>query len=384
MIQKPAIKPLNPQFSSGPCRKHLGWQPTALSTAFIGRAHRSKKGRERIAELLDRTRRLLELPSDYRIAIVPGSDTGAMEMALWTLLGARPLNVLRWESFGHRWLVDVIEQLKLVDVIVHDAAYGTLPHLEEVDTDRDTVFVWNGTSSGVKVPHADWIKTDRKGLTICDATSAVFAMQMPWDKLDVTTFSWQKALGGEAAHGMIILSPRAVERLEQWVPDWPIPTLFRLTTNQEINEALFHDSPINTPSMLCVEDFLNALKWAEQEGGLQSLIARSEANYAILADWVASRDWIDFLALDAALRSNTSVCLSISDPWFSSRTENDQAQLILRMVMLLEEEEAAFDINAYRNAPPGLRIWCGCTVEQADLIALLPWLDWAYDQIRSE
>lgn len=384
MIPKPQRKPACPNFSSGPCTKHPGWRWDNLHDAFLGRAHRSQSGRRRIAELFERTRALLNIPADYRIGMVPGSDTGAMECAMWSLLGAHPVNVLAWDSFGDRWVTDIVDQLQISELHRFEATFGEIADLSQVNSDYDTVFVWNATSSGVVIPDASWIANDRKGLTLCDATSAVFALPLPWDKLDVATFSWQKALGGEAAHGMIVLSPRAVARLESYTPPWPIPGLFRLTKQNELIEAYFQDSPINTPSMMAVEDFLSALKWAESVGGHPALNERVQTNQSVIEKWVKATPWVDYLPANAAIRSPTSVCLKIVDPWFTSRRENDQMALIKRFTELLAEEDAALDIGPYRLAPPGLRIWCGCTVERQDLVDLTPWLDWAYDQIRQE
>jgi phosphoserine aminotransferase len=368
MPQKPARRPNSPHFSSGPCAKHPGWRLAALEAALVGRSHRSREGKERLQELLDRSRRLLGLPDGWRIAIVPASDTGAVEMALWSLLGARGVDVLAWESFGEAWVMDITKQLKLADVRALRAPYGRLPDLREVDPARDVVFTWNGTTSGVRVPNGDWIRDDRAGLTICDATSAVYAMDLPWRKLDAVTWSWQKVLGGEAAHGMLVLSPRAVERLESWTPPWPLPKIFRLLAKGKLNEGIFKGETINTPSMLCVEDQVDALKWAESAGGLAALIRRSEENLATIAAWVERTPWIEFLAEDPATRSCTSVCLSCEKP--------------KEIAALLAAEGVAYDIGAHRDAPPGLRIWAGATVERSDIEALLPWLDWAHREAR--
>ena len=375
---RPAAKPAVTHFSSGPCAKRPGWSLDALKGALVGRSHRASEGKARIQDLLDRSRAILGLPKDWRIGIVPASDTGAVEMALWSLLGARGVDILAWESFGAGWVTDVTKQLKLKDVRVMEAPYGALPDLAKVDQDRDVVFTWNGTTSGVRVPNGDWIKDDRKGLTICDATSAVFAMDMPWQKLDVVTWSWQKVLGGEAAHGMLVLSPRAIERLESYTPAWPLPKIFRLTSKGKFNEAIFKAETINTPSMLCVEDQIDALKWAESLGGLKALIARSESNLAAVSTWVANSRWAGFLAKKASERSCTSICLEFIDPAVKARPAADQAELGKKIAGLLSKEKVAFDIGAYRDAPPGLRIWGGATVETADIKALLPWLDWAY------
>jgi len=381
---RPNVRPNNPCFSSGPCAKRPGWSVTTLEGACLGRSHRSKEGKAKLAEVIDRTRAVLGVPDDYRIGIVPASDTGAVEMALWSLLGARGVDVLAWESFGAGWVTDVTKQLKLDDVRILEAGYGALPDLSSVDPGRDVVFTWNGTTSGVRVPDGDWIAADRTGLTICDATSAAFAMPLPWDKLDVSTFSWQKVLGGEAQHGMLILSPRAVERLESYAPPWPIPKIFRLTKGGRLIEGVFKGETINTPSMLAVEDALDALRWAESLGGLPALVARTHANMRMVEDWVEACDWAEFLAEDAVSRSPTSVCLKIVDPWFAGHATEEQASAAKRIVSALAEEGVAYDIGAYRDAPPGLRIWCGATVEAADVEALMPWLDWAYTHLKQD
>jgi phosphoserine aminotransferase len=381
-MEKPAQRPNSPNFSSGPCPKRPGWSLEALSDALIGRSHRSKPGRAKLKEIITRSKALLGIPEDYLCGIVPASDTGAVELALWSLLGERGVDILAWESFGESWVTDLQKQLKLSDCRVHRADYGQLPDLSQVDCDHDVIFTWNGTTSGVKVPNSDWISENRQGLTIADATSAVFAMEMPWTKLDVVTWSWQKAMGGEAAHGMLVLSPRAVERLETYTPAWPLPKIFRLTKKGKVDRAIFEGDTINTPSMLCAEDALDGLKWAEKLGGLSTLIRRSEANLAAIATWVDSSDWADFLAVDPATRSNTSVCLKIVDPWFMGLSESEQAQKIKELVQLLDKEGVAYDIASYRDAPSGLRIWAGATVERADLESLLPWLDWAYTQVK--
>ena len=378
----PARKPGNPNFSSGPCAKHPGWSAPALNDACLGRSHRSKPGKAKIAEVIDRTRDLLGVPDGWRIGVLPASDTGAFEAALFSLIGARGVDVLAWESFGAGWVTDVTKQLKPADVRVLEARYGALPDLSTVNFARDVVFTWNGTTSGVCVPNGDWIAADRGGLTICDATSAAFAMDLPWDRLDVATFSWQKALGGEAAHGMLILGPRAVERLESYVPPWPLPKIFRLTKGGKLIEGIFRGETINTPSMLCVEDALDALKWGESVGGLDGMIGRSHANLAALATWVAATDWVGFLAESEASRSNTSVCLSIVDPWFAALGEAEQVATAKRIASVLDERGTAFDIGGYRDAPPGLRIWAGATVETSDIEALTPWLDWAFAEVR--
>ena len=382
--QKPATRPSNPCFSSGPCAKRPDWSPAVLGDALLGRSHRSKPGKARLQEVIDRTRAILGVPDAYRIGIVPASDTGAVEMALWSLLGPRGVDLLAWESFGAGWVTDVVKQLGLDDARVIEAEYGRLPDLSQVDPARDLVFTWNGTTSGVRVPDADWIAADREGLAICDATSAVFAMPIDWAKLDVVTWSWQKVMGGEAAHGVLVLSPRAVERLESHTPSWPMPKIFRMTKGGKLIEGIFRGETINTPSMLCVEDALDGLRWAEQLGGLDALIARSEANLAAIAGWVDRTPWIDFLAADPTLRSCTSVCLSIVDPWFSALSPEDQAAAPKRIDALLDAEGVAYDINGYRDAPPGLRIWAGATVETRDLEALFPWLDWAFDAVKSD
>jgi len=383
-MQKPATRPANPNFSSGPCAKRPGWVAASLGDALVGRSHRSKPGKARIAQVLDKSRALLGLPDDYRIGIVPASDTGAVEMALWSLLGARGVDLLSWESFGAGWVTDVVKQLKLDDTRTLTADYGVLPDLTQVDFGRDVVFTWNGTTSGVCVPNGDWIPADRAGLTICDATSAAFAMALPWDKLDVTTYSWQKVLGGEAQHGILILSPRAVERLESHSPAWPLPKLFRMTKGGKLIEGIFKGETINTPSMLVIEDALDSLTWAEGVGGLPGLMARTRANLDTVADWVAKTDWVDFLAADPATRSSTSICLTVVADWFTALSAEAQAKAAKRMVALLDAEGVAYDIGAYRDAPPGLRLWGGATVEQTDMAALLPWLDWAEATVRTE
>ena len=383
-MSKPNVRPGVANFSSGPCAKRPGWTLQALDKALLGRSHRSKPGKQKLAEVIDRTRAVLGIPADYRIGIVPASDTGAVEMALWSLLGARGVDVLSWESFGEGWAVDVAKQLKLKDARLLKAGYGELPDLAQVDFARDVVFTWNGTTSGVRVPDGEWIARDREGLTICDATSAAFAMRLPWDRLDVTTWSWQKVLGGEGQHGMIVLSPRAVARLESHVPAWPLPKLFRMTSGGKLIEGLFKGETINTPSMLAVEDAIDGLRWAEAMGGLDALIARSEANLAAMSAWVARAGWIGFLAEDARIRSCTSVCLKITDPAIARLEAVAQAAVPRRIAALLEVEKVAYDIDAYRDAPPGLRIWAGATIERADLEALFPWLDWAFAQATAE
>lgn len=375
---KPNHRPANPRFSSGPCTKYKGWSLEALSGALLGRNHRQTDTLGRIAEALDRTRALLKLPDDYRVALVPASDTGAVEMALWNLLGPRGVDVLAWEAFSADWVTDIVDELKLSDVRVLTAPYGELPDLTQVDFARDVVFAWNGTTSGVRVPNADWISGTREGLTICDATSAVFAQDIDWRKLDVTTYSWQKVLGGEAQHGMLILSPRAVERLESYTPPWPMPKLFRLAADGKLMESVFEGSTINTPSMLCIEDYLAALAFAERVGGLEGTIARADANAETVSKWVAETSWVDFLAVDPATRSNTSICLKVVDPDVTALAADEQAGFAKRMAKRLEKEGVAFDIASYRSAPPGLRVWTGSTVERSDVEALLPWLDWAF------
>ncbi len=377
-LAKPSMRPAVPHFSSGPCAKRPGWAPQNLNGAVLGRSHRSKAGKAKLKRAIDLTREILQVPADYRIGIVPASDTGAIEMALWSLLGPRPVTMLAWESFGEGWVSDVAKELKLKDVKTLRAGYGELPDLSAVDPASDVVFTWNGTTSGVRVADADWIAADRTGLTICDATSAAFAQALDWPKLDVVTYSWQKALGGEAAHGMLILSPRAVARLESYTPPWPLPKIFRLTKGGKINEGIFQGETINTPSMLCVEDYLDALDWAKSIGGLKALQARADANAKTIADWVARTPWIDFLAADPALRSNTSVCLKVVDPAVSRLAPDAQAAFVKGLAAALDKEGVAYDIDAYRDAPTGLRIWCGSTVERADVEALTLWLDWAY------
>ena len=380
---KPATKPVNPCFSSGPCAKRPGWSLDNLKGAPLGRSHRAKPGKSKLALAIDLTREVLQVPADYRIGIVPASDTGAVEMAMWSLLGERPVDMLAWESFGEGWVTDVAKQLKLKDARIIKSGYGELPDLTKVNFDGDVVFTWNGTTSGVRVPSADWIPADRKGLTICDATSAAFAQKLDFAKLDVVTFSWQKVLGGEAAHGMIILSPRAVARLTSYVPPWPMPKIFRMTSGGKLIEGIFAGETINTPSMLCTEDYIDALQWAKGLGGLDALVARADANAKIIADWVARTDWIDFLPQDEATRSNTSVCLVVSDPAVKAGSADAQAAFAKSLATLVEKEGAGFDIGAYRDAPAGLRIWCGATVETADVATLTQWLDWAYGETKA-
>ena len=381
---KPGIRPANPRFSSGPCAKRPGWSLTALEGAILGRSHRAATPKAKLAEVITLSKSILGMPADWRLGIVPASDTGAVEMALWSMLGARGVDVLVWESFSKDWATDVIKQLKLADARVLDAPYGKLPDLGAVDPARDTVFVWNGTTSGVRLTNADFISADREGLAICDATSAAFAMDLPWAKLDVVTWSWQKVLGGEAAHGMLALSPRAVARLESYSPPWPMPKIFRLSNGGKLSEGIFKGETINTPSMLCVEDALDGLHWAESIGGLKGLIARSEANLAAIADWVTAGSGYGFLAEDVATRSCTSICLTITAPWFAALSAETQAAAAKKIASLLEKEGVALDAGAYRDAPPGLRIWGGATVETADIKALLPWLDWALASVEAE
>ena len=380
---RPALRPANPNFSSGPCAKRPGWSPAVLKNALVGRSHRSKPAKERIAKALALTRQLLEIPDDYLVGIVPASDTGAMEMALWSLLGARGVDVLAWESFGAGWVTDIQKQLKLDDVRVFKSAYGELPDLNEVDFDRDVVFTWNGTTSGVRVADGNWIDANRKGLTICDATSAVFAQGVDFTKLDVTTFSWQKVLGGEAAHGMLVLSPQAVERLESFTPERALPKIFRMTKNGKLISGIFEGATINTISMLAIEDVIDALEWGLSIGGLKGMQARADANAKAISDWVQTTDWIEFLAIVPEQRSNTSVCLRIVDGAVLALSEEGQAGFAKRLAARLDEEGVAHDIGAYRDAPPGLRIWCGSTVETLDLEALTPWLDWAFAREKS-
>ena len=378
MATMPAMRPSVPHFSSGPCAKRPNWSLQALTDALTGRSHRSKAGKAKLKRAITLTREVLEVPADCRIGIVPASDTGAVEMALWSLLGARPVTMLAWESFGEGWVSDVAKELKLKNTTVLKAGYGELPDLGKVDPGSDVVFTWNGTTSGVRVPNADWIAADREGLTICDATSACFAQALDWPKLDVVTFSWQKALGGEGAHGMLILSPRAVARLESYTPPWPLPKIFRLTKGGKLNEAIFEGETINTPSMLCVEDYLDTLAWAKSVGGLKALMARADANTKVIADWVARTPWIAFLAQDPAIRSNTSVCLKVVDPAVGNLAADAQASFVKGMAAALEKEGVAHDIDSYRDAPLGLRIWCGSTIEASDVEALTLWLDWAF------
>ena len=383
-LQRPHLRPPRSFFSSGPCAKRPGWSLDNLKGAVLGRSHRSAAGKAKLKLAIDKTRELLRLPSGYVAAVVPASDTGAVEMALWSLLGARGVDVLAWETFGKDWLIDIVEQLKIADVRTMEAPYGQLPDLSAVDFTRDVVFTWNGTTSGVRVPNADWIAADRQGLTICDATSGIFAQRMDWSKLDVITFSWQKVLGGEAGHGMLMLSPRAIVRLESFTPLRAIPKIFRLTKGGKLDKGLFEGMTINTPSMLCVEDYLDALTWAEGIGGIDALIARTNRNAKVVSDWVERTPWIEFLGGNAETRSNTSICLRLLEAELPSRSPEAQAAVAKRMVALLEKEGVAFDIGAHRDAPVGLRIWCGATVEADELEALLPWLEWAFNTFRSE
>jgi len=380
---KPGVRPVTPHFSSGPCAKRPGWTVQNLTDAALGRSHRAKVGKAKLKRAIDLTREVLEIPADYRIGIVPASDTGAVEMALWSLLGARPVTMLAWESFGEGWVTDVEKQLKLKNVTLVKAPYGALPDLSKIDFASDVIFTWNGTTSGVRVPNGDWIAADREGLTICDATSAAFAQRLDWPKLDVATFSWQKALGGEGAHGMLVLSPRAVARLETYKPAWPLPKIFRMTKAGKINEGVFIGETINTPSMLCVEDYLDALQWAKSIGGLKATVARSDANAKVLYDWVARTPWVENLARQEATASNTSVCLKVIDPAVTRLSVDDQAAFAKNLAALLEKEDVAYDIAFYRDAPPGLRIWCGATIEASDVEALTPWLDWAFAKTKA-
>jgi phosphoserine aminotransferase len=380
---KPSVRPERPQFSSGPCAKRPGWSVAALESALVGRSHRAKAPKQRIQAVIEQSKALLGIPRDWKLALVPASDTGAIEMAMWSLLGERPVDVLAWESFGQEWVTDATKQLRL-DARVLDAPYGALPDLRQVDFARDVLFTWNGTTSGVRVPNGDWIADGREGLVLCDATSAVFAMDVAWPKLDVVTWSWQKVLGGEAAHGMLALSPRAVARLESYAPPRPLPKIFRMTKKGKLDAALFEGATINTPSMLCVEDALDGLAWAEREGGVPGLIRRSEANLAAIAAWVEKTPWVEFLARDPATRSCTSICLAVADPRFAALAPEAQQKSIASFVALLEKEGVAYDVGSYRDAPPGLRVWGGATVETRDVEALLPWLDWAFAEIQSD
>ena len=384
VIIKPALRPENTHFSSGPCSKRPNWSLDALKDAALGRSHRSKLGKAKLADAIELTREVLQIPADYKIGIVPGSDTGAVEMALWSMLGARGVDMLAWESFGSGWVTDVVKQLKLENVTLRDAEYGQLPALRHVNFDNDVVFTWNGTTSGVRVPNGDWIADDRKGLTFCDATSAVFANDLPWDKLDVTTFSWQKVLGSEGAHGMLILSPRAVERLESYTPAWPLPKIFRLTKGGKLIDAIFTGATINTPSMLAVEDYLDALNWVKEIGGLEAMIDRADRNAIEIAAWVAKAEWVDFLPENAHNRSNTSICLKVVDADILALDAKAQAAFAKKLVSLLDAEGVAYDIGSYKDAPAGLRIWAGSTIETSDIIALTPWLDWAFATAKAD
>jgi phosphoserine aminotransferase len=382
-VAKPGSKPNVPHFSSGPCAKRPGWNPQNLKDAALGRSHRAKVGKVKLKLAIDLTREVLEVPADYKIGIVPASDTGAVEMALWSLLGPRPVTTIAWESFGEGWVSDVVKELKLKDVVKLHAGYGEIPDLSKADKNSDIIFTWNGTTSGVRVPNADWIRDDREGLTICDATSAAFAQKLDWPKLDVVTFSWQKALGGEAAHGMLILSPRAVARLESYTPPWPLPKIFRMTKGGKLNAGIFEGETINTPSMLCVEDYLDTLNWAKSVGGLKGLMARADANTKVLADWKARTPWVDFLAADPAIRSNTSVCLKVVDPAITALSPDAQADFAKKLVAAVEKEGAGYDFAHYRDAPAGLRIWCGATVEAKDVEILTAWIDWAFAETKA-
>src|SRR5580692_9559140 len=379
----PAARPNNARFSSGPCAKRPGWTPEALKDAALGRSHRAKAGKAKLKLAIELTREVLEVPAGYKIGVVPASDTGAVEMALWSLLGDRPVTTIAWESFGEGWVSDIVKELKLKDVTRLHAGYGEIPDLSKADPASDIVFTWNGTTSGVRVPNADWISAKREGLTICYATSFACAQSLDWAKLDVVTFSWQKALGGEAAHGMLVLSPRAVERLESYAPPWPLPKIFRMTKGGKLNEGIFAGETINTPSMLCVEDYLDALNWAKSVGGLKGLMARADANAKVLADWKAKTPWIDFLAKEPAIRSNTSVCMKVVDPAITSLTPDAQAEFAKKLVALVEKEGAGYDFAHYRDAPAGLRIWCGATVEASDVALLTQWIDWAFAEAKS-
>ena len=382
-IMKPTALPRVPFFSSGPCAKRPGWTPAVLEGACVGRSHRSTTAKKKLSDIITLTSEILELPDDRLVGIVPASDTGAIEMAMWSLLGERPVDLLAWESFGKEWVTDATKQLKLKEARVFAADYGSIPDLSLIDFSHDVVFTWNGTTSGVRVPNGDWIPSDRQGLTICDATSAVFSQQIPWHKIDVATFSWQKVLGGEGAHGMLILGPRAIKRLETYTPEWPIPKIFRLKSKGSLNEEIFKGATINTPSMICVEDTLDALTWIKEIGGIEVSIQRSNNNLSTIEHWVEDSYWADFLAKFPDTRSNTSICLQIVDPWFQSLGKEDQVAVPKKIESILEENSAAFDINGYRDAPPGLRIWGGATVEVDDISALLPWLDWAYEEAKS-
>ena len=382
MIKKPTTKPKNPNFSSGPCAKRPGWDIKNLKTDSLGRSHRAKLPKQRLAEVINLSKELLKIPNDYKVGIIAGSDTGAIEAAMWSLLGKTGVEVLAWESFGSDWVKDIKEQLKIKNLTIHQSDYGDLPDFQKINFDNDIVFNWNGTTSGVCLPNADWITDNRKGLTICDATSAVFAMEMDWHKLDVTTWSWQKVLGGEAAHGMIALSPKSLERLSEYQPTWPIPKIFRLANNKKVIEGIFKGETINTPSMLCVEDAIDALNWIQSIGGSKGSIDKSQSNLQVVKTWVETKDWIDFLAKDSSTLSSTSICLKITDPWFLGLSVDQQQLKIKEINSLLDKEQVAFDINAYRTAPPGFRIWGGATVESSDIETLLPWIEWGYQSIK--
>jgi len=382
MIKKPTTKPKNPNFSSGPCAKRPGWNIQNLKTDSLGRSHRAKLPKQRLVEVINLSKGLLKIPADYKVGIIAGSDTGAIEAAMWSLLGKTGVEVLAWESFGSDWVKDIKEQLKIKNLTIHQSDYGDLPDFQKINFDNDIVFNWNGTTSGVCLPNADWITDNRKGLTICDATSAVFAMEMDWHKLDVITWSWQKVLGGEAAHGMIALSPKSLERLSEYQPTWPIPKIFRLANNKKVIEGIFKGETINTPSMLCVEDAIDALNWIQSIGGSKGSIDKSQSNLQVVKTWVETMDWIDFLAKDSSTLSSTSICLKITDPWFLGLSVDQQQLKIKEINSLLDKEQVAFDINAYRTAPPGFRIWGGATVESSDIETLLPWIEWGYQSIK--
>ena len=382
MIKKPTTKPKNPNFSSGPCAKRPGWNIQNLKTDSLGRSHRAKLPKQRLVEVINLSKQLLKIPADYKVGIIAGSDTGAIEAAMWSLLGKTGVEVLAWESFGSDWVKDIKEQLKIKNLTIHQSDYGDLPDFQKINFDNDIVFNWNGTTSGVCLPNADWITDNRKGLTICDATSAVFAMEMDWHKLDVITWSWQKVLGGEAAHGMIALSPKSLERLSEYQPTWPIPKIFRLANNKKVIEGIFKGETINTPSMLCVEDAIDALNWIQSIGGSKGSIDKSQSNLQVVKTWVETKDWIDFLAKDSSTLSSTSICLKITDPWFLGLSVDQQQLKIKEINSLLDKEQVAFDINAYRTAPPGFRIWGGATVKSSDIETLLPWIEWGYQSIK--
>ena len=382
MIKKPTTKPKNPNFSSGPCAKRPGWNIQNLKTDSLGRSHRAKLPKQRLVEVINLSKQLLKIPNDYKVGIIAGSDTGAIEAAMWSLLGKTGVEVLAWESFGSDWVKDIKEQLKIKNLTIHQSDYGDLPDFQKINFDNDIVFNWNGTTSGVCLPNSDWITDNRKGLTICDATSAVFAMEMDWHKLDVITWSWQKVLGGEAAHGMIALSPKSLERLSEYQPTWPIPKIFRLANNKKVIEGIFKGETINTPSMLCVEDAIDALNWIQSIGGSKGSIDKSQSNLQVVKTWVETKDWIDFLAKDSSTLSSTSICLKITDPWFLGLSVDQQQLKIKEINSLLDKEQVAFDINAYRTAPPGFRIWGGATVESSDIETLLPWIEWGYQSIK--